>query len=138
MRALFINAEAKTVTEIDGSTLEGLQKCVGGYIETAMALPTKDTLFVDEDGLSKNYAFGFVLLGMPFVGNGVVVGPTDGAGDHTPARVSITALAKAISWAEIKNIPPQSQIDDAAKAAAASVAREYKANQRQNERKEGY
>lgn len=76
-KCLLIDALTQTVSETTFEDLPGLQKLVGGYIETAFQWPNGDTLYVDEEGLLKGPVDFFRIPQRPdqaLAGNGVVVG----------------------------------------------------------------
>lgn len=76
-RAIKINAEKGCTEIVRWSSLEHLQKHCGGLVERVEtpALPDCSVL-VDEEGLFKDYHYGFLLKGYPNIlcGNGLVVG----------------------------------------------------------------
>jgi hypothetical protein len=75
MKVIIIDSEKKEIrVEKMGNLLSTLQKVVGGYIELALRFPNEDALYVDEEGLLKNYLVGFEIDGRRFVGNGVITG----------------------------------------------------------------
>jgi hypothetical protein len=75
VKVIIIDAEKKEVRLADiSSELSELQRIVKGYIELALRWPNKDILYVDEEGLCKDYQYGFHINGRQFVGNGVVTG----------------------------------------------------------------
>jgi hypothetical protein len=88
MRAVLIDARARTVTEIDiDGSLESVQRHVGGYFDVAGKLPSGDILYVPEDGS------GFFMLGRegPYQGPAVVTGPQT-------EEMDITAVILRLEW----------------------------------------
>lgn len=82
MRAIFINAQEKTVEEFtfkSVSSLRELQERVGGSIEGVKNFmrsdgDAMDTLFVNEEGWLIGLKYGFQFSGVNYAGNGVFVG----------------------------------------------------------------
>jgi hypothetical protein len=110
MRALLIDSEAASVSEIDLPShkvddgvrqLEALRRLVGGWIEFAYRFSdTNDVVFVDEEGKLKDPKHFFWIAGTPtpFAGNGVVCGGEDRQGNITPARSSIDAVRAVVQF----------------------------------------
>lgn len=98
MRAIRIDSKAMTVKEIDiPGDLESLQKQVGGLIEPVRGVPFADDLYVDEEGLLKDYDTGFVIAGHTLAGSGVIIGH-NGEGDTRPATVSVETIRGLVHW----------------------------------------
>ena len=78
MRAIWIRADRETVDPAEFGNAAELRSMVGGWIELARSWENGDTLYVDEDGLSKITTASryFTIEGghQPFAGNGVIVG----------------------------------------------------------------
>ena len=117
MRALKIDAAAKTITEIDiqeGKLLERAYAEIGcTMIETAWSSEiypdgTYDTIYVDEEGLFNPIPNWFKVKGVhkPFAGNGVVSGVNSEDGETCAAKISLATLAAMVtfhSMAEIRH-----------------------------------
>lgn len=76
-RAIKINAEKGCTEVIRWSSLEHLQSHCGGLVERVETTALPDcSVLVDEEGLFKDYHYGFILKGYPNIlcGNGLVVG----------------------------------------------------------------
>jgi hypothetical protein len=112
MRALHIDAAARTVTEVetpepravDHARLRELQRLVGGLIAYAWTFPNGDTLFVDDEGLLKQPEHFFRVCGCPqefFAGNGVVVGKATRAGYDTAAVSTTDELRALLRFASV-------------------------------------
>ena len=97
MRAVAIDPLNRSVTELD---LDGSVESICASLDCAMfqiahVFETGDTLYVDEDGISRaqdalagrdgaERAFAFdVDAHQPFYGRGVILGPEDEEGRHT-------------------------------------------------------
>ncbi|WP_428489097.1 DUF3846 domain-containing protein [Rhodopila sp.] len=100
MKAYWINATERTVTEVDSGGLADLQRMVGGYIEIAKYWPNGDVMFVDEEGLMKGGTTWFRIPGTnnPICGNGVVVGPEDDDGNTEPPTFPLSALQAEVTF----------------------------------------
>lgn len=102
MKAYWINSEAMQVVSVPYSGLADLKRMVGGYIECAKHWPNGDVLYVDEEGMLKNYAYGFEIEGghQPFFGNGVLVGRELGhdTADTADPTVTLGELAQQIEF----------------------------------------
>jgi hypothetical protein len=95
IKVIFINARKREIELVEiENRLEPLQNLVQGYIECAFRLPNGDELFVNEEGLLKDFAFGFKIAGghQPFLGNGVVVGFNEADGDSLSAKTTPKTL----------------------------------------------
>ena len=89
MRAIWIDAKSKTVSEVQVHTLEDWHRYVGcGYVEIAQRLSTGDALLVDEEGLLRKRDERFYFGGKLYVGNGLIVG----RGDDDEAEVSVEVV----------------------------------------------
>ena len=126
MKALFIDAAARTITVVEHAGLPDLQRMVGGYIKTGWTWDTGDVLFVDEEGLFKPQANFFMVADnpQPLAGNGVVVGKErydhDGEylGTDDPAitveqltaQVRFRSRAQADAWGKANASEPASSI----------------------------
>lgn len=77
-RHYFINAKEKKIeVRLEVVNLDLLQGYVNGYIEAVHpdSISPADVLYVDEEGLFKDYDYGFIIDGQRILGNGVIVGP---------------------------------------------------------------
>lgn len=80
MRAILIDSEKKTVSEItinDTNTLQEWYKHIDcDLVQVAHYLSDHDSILVDEEGLLKNPSNFFSYYGshQPFAGNGLIVG----------------------------------------------------------------
>lgn len=87
MRALKIDAKNKCVVAID---VHSIDDCYAALSSDGCSCDCFDVvrcgsnnIYVDDDGMGK-WNYGFEILGMQFVGNGVLVGPVDSEGNDTP------------------------------------------------------
>lgn len=78
-----INAKDKKIEIIEYTGLESIQNVVGGLIEHALEIPSKEnkvvSLYVNEEGLFRedlNYGFSFIIGNdaYSFIGNGCLCG----------------------------------------------------------------
>lgn len=102
-KAYWINSETRQISEITITDLADLQKHVGGYIEVAYEWPNGDVLYVDEEGMLKQPASGFVLLperaDQVLAGNGVMVGREIGDTIETAApTMTRNQLVLHVRW----------------------------------------
>ncbi len=120
MKAIYINAEEKTVTEIelnDPDSTNELQDLVGGYLTCGwtwydIAGFPNNVLYVDDEGLLKGYDHYFRILnadkigfcnpsGPTFLyGNGVIVGVTM---EGESADATICASDLKLTWGNHEN-----------------------------------
>src|SRR5690606_8623553 len=110
MRAIKIDTENRTITEIEIGGLKDMQKAVGGLIEVAQRFydgeSERNTLFVAEEGLLKNIEVGFVLTdeaydvegGLKFTGNGLICGFQETTGKTIDCNLSIDDIKKMIAF----------------------------------------
>ena len=100
MRAILIDPEARTITEIDvpiadsNSGLWAMQSVIGGNVDFVQFRSDRFTLFCDENGLNKNLA-PFTFDGRAFVGKAIIVG-------SKPNSRSLTDLNPAKTVAKMK------------------------------------
>jgi hypothetical protein len=104
---LVINSDKREVTNInttEDELLKVMQTAVGGYIERAQTLANGDDVFVDEEGLLKNYRSGFVLdNGQPLFGNGVIVRHTP-SGNARSAKSSGADIINRIKFFAVEDL----------------------------------
>jgi hypothetical protein len=100
VRAILIDANARTVTEVETpGTLESYQAVVGGYIERALELPNLDWLVVNEDGLHLQPENWFIFHGFhqPLAGNGLLLG-SNADGETTPAKTPLALIRSRVTF----------------------------------------
>lgn len=110
MRAIIIDPFRRSVleTDLDGSATSVTEALSCDRMQIAHEFETGDTLYVDEDGISRGidalrgreaeeraYAFD-VGAHQPFLGRGVILGPEDGEGRHTDAVIHTSRLSGII------------------------------------------
>jgi hypothetical protein len=125
MKAYWINATEKTITEVDYSGYPDLKRMVGGYIQIAKMWPAGEVLFADEEGLLKGPTTWFRIVGHdnPIAGNAVVVGreKRDDSGDTEDptfqlaalqAEVTFLAPEQVAAWARANSSEPAATFTD--------------------------
>ena len=81
MRAVKINSKDRCIEEVEFDGLTSMQRHVGGLIEP-IRIETPELkdheVLVDEEGMCKDVAYGFLIKGgnQPYAGDGLVVGDT--------------------------------------------------------------
>jgi hypothetical protein len=91
-RAIRIDARNGVIEHYENTGLKSLQDAVEGYIEVGHRLKNGDILIVNEEGLLREFDYGFSLSGYSFLGSGVIVGPTDHNGHDRNVQTSIDDL----------------------------------------------
>jgi hypothetical protein len=96
MRAIFIDAKKRTISEIHldprNDLLTQCQKLLNGYLEIGLRMEDQHTLYVDEEGQLKNLKDGFLVDGcrFPLLGNGLILGREDRNGDATISVMDVS------------------------------------------------
>ena len=88
MKAIMIDAKNRTVDFVNNlGDLSAMYDAIGcEMVQIGEYNPDNgDTLWVDEEGLLKNYQYGFVYNGRQYVGNGIIYGSNIG-GDNCSVR----------------------------------------------------
>lgn len=112
MKAILINATAKTVTEVDiDKSKYGQHSCQPYYdligeecnmIQIATELPNGDTIFVDEESLLRDsmYTRGWfdVDAHQPFCGSGVVVGTDEETGETIDCKSTVEEIRAKVKF----------------------------------------
>ena len=102
MRAIRIDAEKQVVEEVlidQDSTLEDMQRYVGGLIDICAIDGRNDLVINDEGALQENYVFIFEFSPSEphlFYGNGLVVGQKDG--ETTGTRLSVESIKSRVQF----------------------------------------
>ena len=122
MRAIQINSENQTITEIDCNGLADEQAVVGGNIESAHRLENDvDRIMVNEDGLftlPQDTGWFFVDGAFnPFKGNGVLVGVSEDTGETVDAQVSLEDLKAQVKFMTASEVVEMSQARRASETA---------------------
>ncbi len=98
----WINSTDQTVTRVEFRDGSELRKLVGGWIEVAFIWPSRDVLYVDENGLLKNPKYFFGIPERPdqtLAGNGVLVGRELGNTDRTaPPTMTLDELQQRVTF----------------------------------------
>lgn len=99
-RTIHINAETKTVAEVEAGTLADFQKLVGGLIERGCELENGDEVFVNEEGLLGSPKHFFYITGahQPFAGNGYITGAPTRTGNTSDAVSDLDWVRDIIMW----------------------------------------
>jgi hypothetical protein len=98
MHAYKIDSTIPQIHQVTFKTLKDMQAHVGGYIELAQRFPQGDVLYVDEEGLLKNYKTAFRLPSSQwFMGNGLICGTIQDKERHAPVG-HIQTYVKLIEW----------------------------------------
>lgn len=105
MKAYWINATEKTITEVDCTGLKELQTLVGGYIEAGKYWDSGDVLFCDEEGLLKGGSTWYRIADkeQPICGNGVVCGPEDDE-EMTAPTFPLSALQAEVEFLTVEHV----------------------------------
>lgn len=103
MKALHVDVDHRTISEVEYNGLADLQRLVGGHIEVAYHWPNGDVLYVDEEGMLKHGPYrGFRIPerpDQPLFGNGVLVGPeVDDGLDTEPPTMSLDELRLRVQF----------------------------------------
>lgn len=109
MKAIFINTQEKTVTEVDiKGDLDSWYKLIGcDLVEIAARLDNGDIILVDEEGLWKSptefFTFEYAeYTNYPFAGNGLVIG---GDGENTTdAKSTLAEITQKIKFQDKQSI----------------------------------
>lgn len=101
MKALFINAKTKEVTEVNVSKTYGeIHKLLGvEMIEVAFYIG-KDCCYVDEEGRINGTRDYFHYNGQEFAGNGLIVGTSIDTGSDTSCEASLEQMQELITFPE--------------------------------------
>jgi hypothetical protein len=91
MKAIKIDATARTITEVQVDGFEDIQKHIGcDTFSQGMHLPEGDMLWVDDCGwMTAKKAFTF--MGNVFAGNGVITGCDEETGDDKDCLCNVMA-----------------------------------------------
>ncbi len=88
---------ATTVT-----TLEDMQKLVGGLICLAWILPNGDELYVNDEGLLRDeiefFRITYMGSSQTFAGDGFISGPVDKDGNMTDVQLTMDVALELISF----------------------------------------
>lgn len=105
-KVLVIDAQKQEIREATVETLEDMQAIVEGLIERAQILKTGDEIYVNEEGLFKNFEYGFSVAGAFsrfYLGSGYVIGEADDEGDNTDVKISIENLKKLVTFRTLED-----------------------------------
>jgi len=99
MKAYRIDAEAGRISNVEVDDHLDILRHVGcDCFAVGLVLDNRDTLYIDDEGLLKpEVTHGFAFDGVPFVGNGLLVGG-DGFGDAADVETEELEVAKRVSF----------------------------------------
>ena len=98
--AILIDPYHRTVKSVGVTdTLESLQAPIGGCIQLATESGHGDTLYVEEDGLSK-HRLSFELDGRSFPGRGLIVGSQGDRYDEAAVKCSVEDVIRRVKFSE--------------------------------------
>jgi hypothetical protein len=103
MKAIFINAEKKSVEEIEiGDDWQLIAPQIGNgcrHFACATILENDDTIYVDDESLLHGEFKGYFKIGnsQPFAGNGLIMG-SDDEGKSVDVKSSIEEIRNAVSF----------------------------------------
>lgn len=103
MRAILIDAIAKTVTEVEmeGESYKEIHRLIGCECFTmAVQLENKDAILVDDEGLLKDPQHFFYVDGwypMPLAGKGIIVG-SDEEGETVAAKTDLRTVKGRVTF----------------------------------------
>jgi hypothetical protein len=112
-RALFIDADARTISEIEiphgSAALAAFRDLLGGYIDLAFGWPHGDALYVDDEGLLKPWRGGFLFAlraagYQQLAGNGIVVGREIEGEEAREHPGGYTTLAPQVTVEELRRL----------------------------------
>lgn len=102
MKAILIDASAKTVTEV---TLEDDHKEISKHIgcrtfTLGADIGEKDCVYVDDEGLldDSNAFFFLPTLHQPFAGNGLILGIDYNTGESQDTSISLEAVKRSVKF----------------------------------------
>ncbi len=107
LKLIFIDARKKEISLLKverKNEFSELQRLVEGYAQIVVNLDDGNDIYSDEDGLMKNYRYGFSLLHNPsqiYVGNGVVL-RSDKKGESIDTSISVEMLKLVVRFHEIQ------------------------------------
>jgi hypothetical protein len=100
MKAILINVNERTITEVEVSkknTLQDWYKLMGvELVTTACYLDNGDSILVDDEGLLKENKY-FTYNGEVYAGNGLVVGTKDD-GESCSCKTNIAVIENTVEF----------------------------------------
>ena len=103
MKAIFINAEKKSVEEIEiGDDWQLIAPQIGNgcrHFACATILENDDTIYVDDESLLHGEFKGYFKIGnsQPFAGNGLIMG-SDYEGKSVDVKSSVEEIRNAVTF----------------------------------------
>lgn len=104
MRAILINPEAKTVTEVEYT---GDYKNIYDHIQagcfTVVQIDERDSIFVDDEGLYRLPQFYFMWKGydQPLAGRGLILG-VDAEGESIGTKLPLDYVKSMVSFPDVE------------------------------------
>lgn len=102
MRAILINPERKTISEIQiGDDYKEIYKVIDCELFTCpITFENGDTMYCDDEGLFKEQKGGIIMRGWsyPILGKILVLGCDEETGDSQDAKSTTTFFEKQIMW----------------------------------------
>jgi hypothetical protein len=103
MRAILINAENETISEVEyDGDYRSIYKLIGCETFTIVQFPDGETLYVEDNGLlfDPQHFFKHEGYHQPLAGNGLFLG-SDDEGESIATQLSIDKLKDQISFAHV-------------------------------------
>lgn len=99
-RVVVIDTIKRKIYESEVSSLEEMQKLVGGHIECATILENGDEVYVNEEGLFTGDPQFFSIKGghQPYAGNAYVIGSVTSAGNNRAAESTVAEIQHSVKW----------------------------------------
>ncbi len=106
MRAILIDPEAKTVTEVDyiGKSYRDIYDMIDCETFTVVGIEHDDAIYVDDEGLLKDdpqFFFTYRGYAQPLAGKGLVLG-TDEDGNSTEPVSTLDDIKNRVRFVELK------------------------------------
>lgn len=104
MRAIFINAKERTVTEVNiGTDIADINKLLGSRCFTVgHVFENEDAVYVDDEG--EYHPEDLFELGdahQPFCGNGLIIGTDIATGESVDCKTATTDIHNDIMWFDV-------------------------------------
>lgn len=108
MRAIKINSENRTITEVQVSSAKDIYAHLGDnvdYVCCPVLYDNNDCLYADDEGWFKETTGGYIFpdWSYPIVNNGLILG-TDDEGESVDAKTDIKELEAKITWVSVEQM----------------------------------
>lgn len=103
MRAILIDPEAKTITEVDyDGNYKSIYKLIGCQTFTVVGINDNESIFVDDEGLLNNPEFFFMWRGyhQPLAGKGLILG-VDDEGESVETKLTLDYVVDHVTFPEL-------------------------------------